>query len=313
VTSRELTEMLALIPADFADPEADYRQVRAMLAPFHGHAVPAHIDVTEETVEGVRVGFYADLRAPASDWVAFHCHGGGLVSCPLDQYHFYGAMLVEQLGMRVAMPDYRLAPEHPYPAAHDDCLAAYRGLLARGVDPRRLVVLGDSCGGGLALSTLLAARDAGLPLPACFVSISGWFDLSVREPCADGADPFLTAEWVRNRGFDYTGGAVALDDPRVSPAFADVRGLPPLYLPVAQFDTLREGVLTLAAAALRAGVSVTLESWPGAVHGWQGFVGVGVPEAVAAFERTRQFIGWWAGDCGQEGGSSARAQAKIDG
>jgi acetyl esterase/lipase len=159
-------------------------------------------------------------------------------------------------------------------------------------------MLGDSCGGGLALSTLLAARDASLPLPACFLSISGWFDLSVREPCADGVDPFLTAGWVRNRGHEYTGGTVALDDPRVSPAFADLRGLPPLYLPVAQFDTVREGVLALGASALRAGVSVTLESWPGAVHGWQGFVGVGVPEAVAAFERMRQFIARVAADGG---------------
>ena len=163
--------------------------------------------------------------------VAFHCHGGGFVACPLDSYHFYGAMLVEQLGLRVVMPDYRLAPEHPYPAAHDDCLSAYRGLLESGVDPNRLVVMGDSCGGGLALSTLLGARDAGLPMPACFVSISGWFDLSVARPGDGAPDPFLTAAWVRNRGRDYTAGALPLDDPRVSPVYAELSGsataLPP--------------------------------------------------------------------------------------
>jgi acetyl esterase/lipase len=288
--SRELTEMLALIPPDFADPEADYLAVRSMLAPFHGHPVPEHIRVHETVLRGVRAAWYDDAATATSDRVAFHCHGGGLVSCPLDTYHFYGAMLVEQLGLRVVMPDYRLAPEHVFPAAHDDCLLAYEGVLESGVDPRRLVVMGDSCGGGLALSTLIAARDRGWPMPACFVSVSGWFDLSVASPADAGPDPFLTAGWVRHRGRDYTADTVALSDPRISPAFADLAGLPPLYLPVAQHDTLREGVLLLAASALRAGVAVTLESWPGAVHGWQGLVGMGVPEAVAVWRRTAQFI-----------------------
>jgi acetyl esterase/lipase len=282
--------MLSLIPPDFADPAADYRDVRAMLGPFHGHPVSEHVSVERTSLGGVRAASYDDRRSPLSDRVAFHCHGGGLVSCPLDDYDFYGAMLVEQLGVRVVMPDYRLAPENPFPAAHDDCLNAYRGVLDCGVDPAQLVVMGDSCGGGLALSTLIAAHAEGLPMPACFVSISGWFDLSVAEPNEEGPDPFLTADWVRNRGRDYAAGLVPIDDPRISPAFADLRGLPPLYLPVAQYDTLREGVYGLASSAQRCGVKVTCESWLGVVHGWQGLVSVGVPEAVAAFSRTRRFI-----------------------
>jgi acetyl esterase/lipase len=282
--------MLALVPPDFADPAADYLAVRAMLAPFHGHRVPDHITVDEGELGGVRVGWYEDPGSSRRDLVVFHCHGGGLVSCPLDQYHFYGAMLVEQLGVRVVMPDYRLAPEHPFPAAHADCLAAYRGLLAGGQDPSTLIVMGDSCGGGLALTTLLTARDEGLAMPACFMSISGWFDLSVSGSVPEGRDPFLTPEWVRNRGRDYVGDQMDLRDPRVSPAYADLAGLPPLYLPVAQFDTLRSGTYALAESALRAGVAVTAESWPGAVHGWQGLVSVGVPEAVAAFARMRDYV-----------------------
>jgi monoterpene epsilon-lactone hydrolase len=284
-----MTDVLALVPVDFADPEADYRQVRAMLAPFHGHPVPAHITVEETELGGVRAAWYDDPARPGGG-VAFHCHGGGFVSCPLETYHFYGAMLVEQLGLRVVMPDYRLAPEHPFPSAHEDCLRAYEGMLECGVEPQRLVVMGDSCGGGLALSTLIAARDRGLPMPACFVSVSGWFDLSIATPADAGPDPFLTPGWVRNRGRDYTAGAVALDDPRVSPAYAELAGLPPLYLPVAQHDTVREGAIRLASSAIRSGVAVTLESWPGTVHGWQGLVGAGVPEAVAAWRRTVQFI-----------------------
>lgn len=289
--SAELTRILALVPPDFADPEADYRAVRAMMAPFHGHTVPPHVTISEVMLGGVRCAWYDDERFPRGERVVFHCHGGGLVSCPLDDYHFYGAMLAEQLQSRVVMADYRLAPEHPFPAAHEDCLAAYRGLLAGGVTPRLVAVSGDSCGGLLGLGALIAARDEGLPSAACFVSISGWFDLSVASPAVGhGSDPFLTAEWVRNRGREYAAGSVALDDPRLSPAYADLSGLPPLYLPVGELDTLREGVVALALSARRAGVAVTLESWPGMVHGWQGLVSAGVPEALAWFERARRYL-----------------------
>jgi epsilon-lactone hydrolase len=287
-----MTEILALVPPDFADPAADYHAVRAMMAPFHGHPVPSHVTVTETTLGGVRCAWYDDTRSPRRDRVVYHCHGGGLVSCPLDDYHFYGAMLAEQFEARVLLADYRLAPEYVFPAAHDDCYSAYRGLLVEaGVDPQRVVVSGDSCGGLLGLGTLLRARDEGLALPAGFVSVSGWFDLSVaRQRPGAARDPFLTAAWVRNRGRDYSGAGVALDDPRVSPAFADLRGLPPLYLAVGEYDTLREGVYALAASAADAGVTGTFESWPQMVHGWQGLVGAGAPEALAWFSRARVFL-----------------------
>jgi len=289
VPSRELTEILALVPRDFADPDADYRAVRAMMAPFHGHPAPAHASVTEVELGGVRCAWYEDARRPRRDRVVFHCHGGGLVSSPLDDYHFYGAMLAEQLEARVVMADYGLAPEHVFPAAHRDCSAAYSGLLQSGIDQAHVVVSGDSCGGLLALGALLDGRDGGLAPPACFLSISGWFDVSVPDP-VEGHDPFLTAAWVRNRGLEYAAGRVALDDPRLSPVYADLAGLPPLYLPAGQYDTLRKGTEALARAAMDAGVAVTAESWPGMVHGWQGLVTAGVPEAVAAFARARAYL-----------------------
>jgi epsilon-lactone hydrolase len=293
VPSRELTEILALVPSDFADPDADYRAVRATMAPFHGHPLPAHVRVTEVQLGGVRCAWYEDDRRPRRDRVVFHCHGGGLVSSPLDDYHFYGAMLAEQLEARVVMPDYRLAPEHVFPAAHRDCSAAYRGLLESGIDPARVVVSGDSCGGLLGLGALVQARDEGLSSPACFLSISGWFDVSVPDPVegrGQRRDPFLGAAWVRNRGREYAAGQVALDDPRLSPVYGDLAGLPPLYLPSGQYDTLRKGTEALALAAMDAGVAVTAESWPGMVHGWQGLVNAGVPEAVAAFARARVYL-----------------------
>ena len=190
---------------------------------------------------------------------------------------------------------------HYYRSAFGFRLAAYRGLVAgasdgassAAVDPAHMVVTGDSCGGLLGLGTLLGARDEGLALPACFVSISGWFDVSVPDPIEDegtGRDPFLTAAWVRHRGEEYAAGRLALDDPRISPAYADLRGLPPLYLPSGEHDTLRRGTEALARAGLKAGVAVTAESWPGMVHGWQGLVSAGVPEALAAFARARAYL-----------------------
>jgi acetyl esterase/lipase len=122
------------------------------------------------------------------------------------------------------------------------------------------------------------------------VSVSGWFDLSVASPFEAGPDPFLTPEWVRNRGRDYTAGKVSLTDPRVSAAFADLHGLCPLYLPVGEYDTLRAGVAQLANRARLAGVDVTFEVVPGAIHGWQGLVTAGVPEALEAWRCIVVFI-----------------------
>lgn len=284
-----LQQIIDAVPMDFAAPNADFHAVRATMAPFHSQPVSAELVVEYREYAGVRCGHY---RLPGQEQapLAFHCHGGAFVSCPLDHYHFYGEMIARHAGCQVVMPDYRLAPDHPWPAAHDDCFNAYRGLLESGIDPKRLVVMGESCGGSLGLGLLTQARDAGLALPAAFVAVTGWFDLSVAGPAFTERDPFLTAEWVRNRGCDYLAGQLALDDPRVSPCYAELEGLPPMYLQVGQFDTVREGALTLASRATRAGVAVTLEAWPGMIHGWHGLVNSGVPEALAAWAAIRAFV-----------------------
>ena len=188
------------------------------------------------------------------------------------------------------MPDYRLAPEHPYPAAADDCFHAYCGLLEQGTLPSTIALMGESCGGSLAMGLLLRLREEGLPMPACFVSLTGWFDLSVSGLQVPGRDPFLTPEWVRNRGRDYLAGALPLDHPNVSAAYADLHDLPPMYLQIGQFDTMREGAIALGANALRAGVEVTVESWPGMIQGWHGLVTAGVPEATQAWSSIRHYI-----------------------
>ncbi|MEH6582242.1 MAG: alpha/beta hydrolase [Halioglobus sp.] len=287
--SKELQAIIDVVPADFADPAADYNAVREMFAPFHGHPVSDELCITITEYGRVRCGEYK-LKNNANSRTIFHCHGGAFVSTPLDEYHFYAEIIARQTDCSVLMPDYRLAPEHPYPAAHDDCFNAYRGLLDSGVNPKDIVLAGESCGGSLAVGLMLRLRDMNLPLPACFVSLTGWFDLSVSGEPVLGRDPFLTPEWVRNRGRDYLAGQMSLDDPRVSPAFADLIGLPPMYLQVGQYDTVREGAVLLANNALRSGVQVTMESWPGMIQGWHGLVNAGVPEATAAWVKIRAYI-----------------------
>ncbi|MEH6570034.1 MAG: alpha/beta hydrolase [Halioglobus sp.] len=287
--SKELQAIIDAIPADFADPAADYNAVREIFAPFHGQPVSDELRITIIEYGGVRCGEY-ELENSAHSRTVFHCHGGAFVSTPLDEYHFYAEIIARQTDCNVVMPDYRLAPEHPYPAAHDDCFNAYCGLLDSGVNPRDIVLVGESCGGSLAVGLMLRLRDMNLPLPACFVSLTGWFDLSVSGDSVPGRDPFLTPEWVRNRGRDYLAGQMSLDDSRVSPAFADLNGLPPMYLQIGQHDTVREGASLFAINALCSGVHVTMESWPGMIQGWHGLVNAGVPEATDAWKRISDYI-----------------------
>lgn len=287
--SRELSAILKAIPADFADPAADYHTVRKTFKPFHGHPTSEDFQIRLCEYGGVRCGEYS-ITESRNGLIAFHCHGGGFVSSPLDEYHFYAEIIARQTGCRVVMPDYRLAPEHPWPAAPDDCFDAYLGLLESGARPASIVLFGESCGGSLALAILTKLRDAKLPMPAGFISLTGWFDLSVSGEPTQGHDPFLTAQWVRNRGLDYTGGALPLDDPAISPAYADLGGLPPLYLQIGQYDTVKEGAIILGTRAIRAGVQVSMEGWPGMVHGWHGLINAGAPEAADAWQAISGYV-----------------------
>ena len=187
--------------------------------------------------------------------------------------------------------DYRLGPEHPYPAAVDDALTAYEWLLDAGFEPDRIVVAGDSAGGGLTLATLLALRDRGRPLPALGVPISPWTDLTLSgESMTSMAehDPMVTRHGLQRMADWYVGGA----DPKaplVSPLFADLAGLPPLLIHVGELETLRDDAIRFAERAIAAGVDVTLEVWPEMIHVWHVF-GPDVPESEAGVARIAQFI-----------------------
>jgi monoterpene epsilon-lactone hydrolase len=290
--SPEFVAALAHFPKDIAVPGDSYEVVRQKFGPAHGHDPGPDIVVEPARFAGVEGVWVARKAEPTPAETIFFVHGGAFVSCPAPSYSFYAAWLVRATGARAFVVDYRLAPEHRFPAALDDCVAAWRGLVESGVDPARAAFFGDSCGGGIAVATLLRLRDSGVLLPACAASHCGWFDLEVSGDSARhpvGEDPFVNAEWIRERGRDYLGSERSPRDPLASPIHADLAGLPPLLLQTGQMDTLRDDAVRLAASAGRAGTGVTLEIWPGMIHGFLGMHGA-IPEASWAVRHVAEFI-----------------------
>jgi len=225
------------------------------------------------------------------DAAVLYLHGGGYVIGSPRSHRHLAAAIGAAAKTRVLLPDYRLAPEHPFPAAVDDAVAAYRWLLARDIAPGRIVIAGDSAGGGLTVATLLALREARLPQPAAGVCISPWVDLT----CSGGsyatraaADPIVKSESIVAMAGVYLGGADA-KTPLASPLFADLHGLPPLLIHVGDDEVLLDDSVQLAERARKAGVDATLDVWPKMVHVWHWFFPM-LDEGHAAIDRIGEFV-----------------------
>ncbi|MCC5947562.1 MAG: alpha/beta hydrolase [Nitriliruptoraceae bacterium] len=239
-------------------------------------------------------GLEGALAAPADEpWrdverVVLHLHGGAYVLGSAATHRGLAAAMSRSARAAVLLPEYRLAPEHTFPAAADDAFETYRWLIDR-VDPAHLAVSGDSAGGGLAAGLLVRVRDAGLPLPACFVGMSPWMDLaatgaSMQELAA--VDPWLTAELVVPAARAYAGEA-ALDDPRVSPLYAELAGLPPMLVHVGSDEILLDDATRFVARARAAGVDASVGRFTGLWHVFHAFP---VPEARQAVREIGGFI-----------------------
>ncbi|HEX8634783.1 MAG TPA: alpha/beta hydrolase [Pyrinomonadaceae bacterium] len=234
------------------------------------------------------------LEPRAGEGVIFYLHGGGFVSCSAATQRPIAAALARLSGRRVFSLDYRLAPEHRYPAALDDAFAAYEWLLARGTPASAICVAGDSAGGGLVLGCLLRVRDAGLAPPACAVCFSPWTDLtgeaeSVR--ANDGRCAMFRTENIKEFAAAYLPAGASPRDPYASPAHADdLRALPPLLLQVGSTEILLDDARGVHDKIRAAGGASRLEIYDDLPHGWQMLDGL-VPEARAALRQAAAFIG----------------------
>jgi epsilon-lactone hydrolase len=252
--------------------------------------LPADVTVTAAAVGAVPA---AEVTADGVEprHVVLYFHGGVYVLGDA----FQAADLASQVGRRtrakVISVDYRLAPEHPYPAAVDDALAAYEALLQNGTAPSDIAFAGESAGGGLAIATLVNARDHGLPLPAAAFVMSPYADLTLAGTTMETkreVDPLLSRELLQARVTDYTSG----QDPAlglISPIFADLSGLPPLIIQAGTHEVLLDDAVRLAQQAATADVEVTLDITPRVPHVFQAFYGL-LDEAAAALDRAGQLL-----------------------
>ncbi len=268
-----------------ADVNEQRRQLKALLS---AQPLPGNVTVTAATLGGVPTAeITVDGVEPRNTVLYFH--GGVYVLGDA----FLAAELASQIGRRtrakVISVDYRLAPEHPYPAAVDDALAAYAALLDNGTAPSDIAFAGESAGGGLAIALLVSARDHGLPLPAAAYVMSPYVDLTLAGATMEtkrAADPLLSPEALRDRVGDYTAGqdaALGL----ISPIFADLSGLPPLIIQAGTHEVLLDDAIRLAWQAAIADVEVTLDITPGVPHVFQAYHAI-LDEAAAALDRAGQ-------------------------
>lgn len=264
-------EIDALRAAIAARPQpADLAEMRkAIDARGLANGLAGDVTVTPVSAAGVNAEWTATPNAAANRAILY-VHGGGYVIGSLDSHRHVVAEIGRAAATRVLALDYRMAPEHPFPAAVDDALAGYRFLLARGFAPGHIALAGDSAGGGLVVAAMVAIRDAGLAPPACGWAISPWVDMEVSGASMTskaGEDPTVQRAGIEFMAKTYLGGA----DPRhplASPLHADLRGLAPLLIQVGAAETLLDDATRLAARAGAVNVPVTLEIWPEMIHVW---------------------------------------------
>lgn len=250
------------------------------------------------TVSRVQAGgVYAEWVEPcdvAPQHAILYLHGGGYCICSLDTHRGLAARLALASGMRVLLIAYRLAPEHPYPAALEDSLGAYHWLLGHGFSPARIAIGGDSAGGGLALACALSLRDACAPLPAAIFCLSPWTDLTYSgetiHTLAD-VEPLLKPgkTSIMTSIVSYYAGTHNPAEALISPLFADLHGLPPLLIHVGSDEILLSDSTRFAEKARCAEVEVTLEIWEGMWHVFQVFAPY-VPEAQQSIDKIGEFV-----------------------
>ncbi|GAB5546181.1 MAG: alpha/beta hydrolase [Sandaracinaceae bacterium] len=263
-------------------------QRRALHALSKPPAANASVTVTAADADGVPCAWFRP-RGADPDRVLVYLHGGGYSIGSIATHREYIAKLARRAKVQAFAVDYRLAPEHPFPAQLDDARRVWGYLLDAGVDASRTVIAGESAGGGLTMSTLLALRDAGDPLPAAAAVLSPWVDLTMSSPSIRENERY---DYVHARVLEVYAKRFARDvrrdHPLVSPLFADLEGLPPLLVQAGALETLRDDAISLSRRAREAGVDVELSVYDDMVHAFMLFAGV--PDAQRATDEIVRFV-----------------------
>jgi epsilon-lactone hydrolase len=289
MASEELAKVIAMIKSVPRDPTASVERMRGAMEKVSEHVAR---DVKCEAVSagGVPAEWIVPPNA-ANDRVILYLHGGGYVMGSINTHRAMIARIARASEAKAMALNYRMAPEDPFPTAVDDATAAYRWLLAQGHKPGKIVISGDSAGGGLTLATLLALRDAGIPLPAAAVPISPWADLegtgaSIQTRAA--ADPMVDKAGLLRMAQMYAGDSDP-KNPLISPIYADYKGLPPMLIQVGDAEILLDDSTRVAERARAAGIKVELEAWPEMFHVWHVFAKI-LPEGQQAIDRIGEYV-----------------------
>ena len=250
--------------------------------------LPDDVKIEELNIQHINADW---VSTPQSDdnRIVLYLHGGGYVIGSNTGYREFAGRLSRAARAKVLLINYRLAPENPFPAAVDDAVMSYRWLLEQGVSPERIMIAGDSAGGGLTLATLVALRDAGEALPACATCFSPWVDLEGEGDSAQpGAvdDPMVALEGLQDMARQYAG--TDLRNPLAAPLYADLSGLPPLLVFVGTREILKDDATRVVDNARAAGVDTTLSVGEGLIHVWQVFP---LPESAESLEQVSEFVG----------------------
>ena len=291
MSQQQLQTLVQMLKSQPLNPEQTVEETRAGFEQMAA-MMPVEADVKCEPVNagGVKSEW---VTAPGADAgrAILYLHGGGYVIGSINTHRSLAGRLSRAAKARVLVIDYRLAPEHPHPAAVEDAVAAYRWMLAQGLKPNRIAVSGDSAGGGLTVAALVAIRDAKLPMPAAGAPLSPWVDMEAigdSMTSKSAADPIVQKPGLLNMAKAYLGGK----DPRTplaAPLYADLSGLPPLLIQVGTAETLLDDASRLAERAKKAGVKVTYEPWENMIHVWHLFAPM-LDEGQQAIERVGEFV-----------------------
>ena len=272
-------------------PELDHVAMRANMERMTSLMPPVPDVATEPVVANGVPAEWVSVPDVDDDRVVLYLHGGAYVVGSLNTHRDLAGRISRASGARVLNVDYRLAPEHPHPAAVDDATAAYRWLLDQDHAATDLAVAGDSAGGGLTIATLVALRDTGQPMPAAGVCLSPWVDLEgvgdSMTSCAH-LDPMVQREHLVRMAKLY----LAEHDPRTplaAPLYADLSELPPLFIQVGTAETLLDDARRIAERAREAGVDVTLDVWDDMIHVFQAFAPI-LPEGQQAIEKIGEYL-----------------------